>query len=215
MTRAILSALVLTAVACAEPPAREVAPAPDSPTTADSPTAAHNSTAAAAGYPLSEAPAELKPAIDRAEAAIKELKGALGKRLMAEMKAGGPSKAIHVCRDEAPAITASISDGVTVGRTSARLRNPANAAPAWLAEMVEETAAAAASEVQPRVYDLGDKIGVVKPIGVIGACLNCHGAPDRIDASVKETLATSYPNDQATGFETGDLRGLFWAEATK
>jgi hypothetical protein len=218
MTRAILPVLLAVAVACAKPVAPEGAPSPDSPSADTSKPAAPaepSQPAAPADYPLEAAPAELKPAVDRAEAAIKTVKGALGQRMMEEMKAGGPSKAITVCRDEAPAITASVSGGVKVGRTAARLRNPKNTAPAWLAGMLEQTATAKAKDVQPRVYDLGDRIGLVKPIGSIGVCLKCHGAPDSMDAAIKETIAASYPDDRATGFDTGDLRGLFWAEAEK
>ena len=30
------------------------------------------------------------------------------------------------------------------------------------------------------------------------------------EVEVREALATHYPADQATGFQTGDLRGWFW-----
>jgi hypothetical protein len=33
-----------------------------------------------------------------------------------------------------------------------------------------------------------------------------------IPDEVKQTLAKEYPDDQATGFEEGDLRGWFWIE---
>ena len=41
-------------------------------------------------------------------------------------------------------------------------------------------------------------------------CLNCHGvelAPD-----VAGRIAELYPEDRATGFEAGELRGVFWVE---
>jgi hypothetical protein len=41
-------------------------------------------------------------------------------------------------------------------------------------------------------------------------CLTCHGS--EIDAEVREQLAADYPMDRATGFEAGDLRGVFWVE---
>ena len=44
----------------------------------------------------------------------------------------GPAQAIDVCRLEAPAIAAAASvNGVAIGRTSFRLRNPANAPTVW------------------------------------------------------------------------------------
>nr|MCU0872718.1 DUF3365 domain-containing protein [Pirellulaceae bacterium] len=41
-------------------------------------------------------------------------------------------------------------------------------------------------------------------------CMLCHGPKDQILTEVREALATHYPADQATGFQTGDLRGWFW-----
>ena len=41
-------------------------------------------------------------------------------------------------------------------------------------------------------------------------CLTCHGSD--IDANIAEALAERYPADEATGFATGDLRGVFRVE---
>ena len=43
-------------------------------------------------------------------------------------------------------------------------------------------------------------------------CLACHGAPEQIPAEVAAILAERYPDDQATGYAVGDLRGALWAE---
>jgi len=82
-------------------------------------------------YPLDQAPARLTAGIEIADAAIRALQQRLSARLLDEMKKGGPARAISVCRDEAQALTAEIAriQGVRVGRTSDRLRNPGNAAP--------------------------------------------------------------------------------------
>lgn len=123
----------------------------------------------------------------------------------------GPVKAIDVCKIEAPAIAESLSvDGVVVGRASHRLRNPANAAPDWvapiLAAYLEE-----GNERAPELVTLDDnRLGYVEPIGMQPLCLTCHGetlAPD-----IAASIAEQYPQDQATGFEVGDLRGVFWVE---
>ena len=42
--------------------------------------------------------------------------------------------------------------------------------------------------------------------------MTCHGPKDKISEEVKGQLAKLYPNDTATGFQTGDLRGWFWVE---
>jgi len=134
--------------------------------------------------------------------------------LQAALKQGlaqGPVEAISACRVEAPAIAGRLStDGVRVGRASHKLRNPANAAPDWvapiLARYVEDPEARA-----PVAAPLGDdRAGWVEPIMMQPLCLTCHGA--EIAPEVKARIDALYPEDQATGFEVGDLRGVFWVE---
>jgi len=38
-------------------------------------------------------------------------------------------------------------------------------------------------------------------------CLNCHGTPDRFDASVQAKLKELYPDDKAVGYQTEQIRG--------
>ena len=79
--------------------------------------------------------------------------------------------------------------------------------------MVEQAAGTKTSDAEPHIIDLGDRMGVLKPINTLGLCTNCHGndiAPD-----VGRTLADAYPEDRAVGFEAGDLRGWMWAEVSK
>ncbi len=46
-----------------------------------------------------------------------------------------------------------------------------------------------------------------KAIKVAPVCLNCHG--QTIAPEVKQALNEHYPNDLATGYRLGDLRGIF------
>lgn len=119
--------------------------------------------------------------------------------------------AISVCRDQAPAIAQALSvEGVRIGRTSHRLRNPANAAPDWV-NTVLEGYLAASSDRAPEVVQLPDnREGYIEPIMLQPLCVTCHGktlAPD-----VAAHLEAVYPEDEATGFEVGDLRGVYWVE---
>ena len=41
-------------------------------------------------------------------------------------------------------------------------------------------------------------------------CLACHGLKEQISPEVQAQLDRLYPEDQATGFNEGDLRGWFW-----
>jgi hypothetical protein len=155
--------------------------------------------------------------VARADAAMKALQGALLSRLREEMARGGPPAAITVCRDEAQAITARIAkeQGVALGRTSDRLRSSANAPPAWARETVATSAGKRAAEVQQLTFDLGDRVGVLRPIATADTCTSCHGAPSSIEPQVRDVLATAYPGDKATGFAPGDLRGWMWAEVPR
>lgn len=122
----------------------------------------------------------------------------------------GPVAAISVCSEQAPAIAATLSvDGVRLGRSSHRLRNPDNDGPAWVEPLLAHYLDG--GERVPRIVRLdGDRIGYVEAIETQPMCLVCHGnalAPE-LAAALKET----YPDDRATGFSEGDLRGVFWAE---
>ncbi len=137
----------------------------------------------------------------------RELMGALSKA----MADGGPEAAIDVCRTEAPAIAAAASGAdIEIGRTSHRLRNPANAPRPWMEPLLAAYVADPAN-AKPRAVRLGkDRIGYVEPIRVKGMCLACHGQD--VSASILERVRAHYPEDAATGFADGDLRGMFWVE---
>ena len=157
------------------------------------------------------------PEVARAEDAVRDLQGELGKRLAEALRDGGPGAAIAVCRDEAPKLTAEIAarNGIRLGRTSDRLRNPRNAPPAWAVPYLSAMSGKRTREVSPQVVDLGHSIGVLRPIEVRSACTSCHGAPGQLARNVKEALGRLYPSDHATGYAEGDLRGFFWAEVPR
>jgi len=155
--------------------------------------------------------------MEAADAAITALQKRLSARLVEELEKGGPTRAVSVCRDEAQALTAETAraQGIRVGRTSHRLRNASNAPPAWAEAHVAASAGKAAAEVAPLAVDLGDRVGVLRPIPTGPACLQCHGARESLAPDVAVFLASAYPNDRAVGFAAGEVRGFFWAEAPK
>lgn len=123
----------------------------------------------------------------------------------------GPLNAISVCRDQAPAIAASLStDAIAMGRSSHRLRNPANVAPDWV-DPVLQSYLDSSPDRSPKIVALpDDREGYVEPIVLQPLCVACHGralAPE-VTAHINEV----YPEDEATGFDVGDLRGVFWVE---
>lgn len=168
-------------------------------------------------YVLDQAPPELAAPAAVADSAVRELQQRLGSRLFEEMGRGGPVAAIEVCRTEAQTITQAVAAerGVTLGRTSHRVRNPRNAARDWVGPYVTRSEGMKAADVSPVVVDLGNRVGLLRPIAVAGPCLQCHGAPDALGPGLAAVLAEAYPEDGAVGFAEGDLRGFFWAEAPK
>ena len=125
--------------------------------------------------------------------------------------AEGPDEAIAACKIQAPKIAAALSvDGVVLGRSSHRLRNPDNKAPDWVQPVLDAYVAAAGSQ-EPRIISLADgRAGYVEPILTQPLCLTCHG--DVQDPSLVERINADYPQDRATGFAAGELRGVFWVE---
>jgi len=67
----------------------------------------------------------------RASEALMPFKKSLRQTLLGAL-AKGPESAIEACALQAPELARSAAhDGIVVGRTSLRLRNPANTVPAW------------------------------------------------------------------------------------
>ena len=125
--------------------------------------------------------------------------------------AEGVVEAISACNVDAQDIAEDLSvNGVRMGRTSHRLRNPKNAAPDWVKPVLEGYISGAGdlAPVQMRISD--ERMGYVEPIYLQPACTACHG--NDITGAVAGKIAELYPQDRALGFEAGDLRGVFWVE---
>jgi hypothetical protein len=150
------------------------------------------------------------------QAFAKELKA----ELRAGLKAGGPVKAIEVCREKAPEIAKRVSakTGWTIGRTSLRLRNPNHAPDAWEQGVLENFQIQAKEGADPGGLVLSDVVKengktvfrLMKGIKTGGLCLKCHGS--QLSPQLKERLVDLYPYDRATGFKAGDLRGAYTLE---
>jgi hypothetical protein len=167
--------------------------------------------------PAEKASADLQPAIARAQAAARMLQSSLQNRLVELLPKAGPADAVNVCRREAYAVAADIGmqQGLSMGRTSHRLRNPNNAPRPWAAAVVSAHAQEKYADATTYAADLGSQVGVLVPIAMGEACSLCHGTKSWIPDDVSAILKQSYPDDQATGFATGDIRGWVWAEVPK
>lgn len=152
-------------------------------------------------------------ATKKAHAAIATLKLQLKQRLQAAM-AEGPEKAVEVCANEAQLIRQRVSDetGVTLGRASLRLRTAADAAPDWVNAWLVAQGERKVEGVTGLELVEASRVRVLEPIGMDGLCLSCHGEASSLSDAVASALKSRYPNDAATGYAAGDLRGAFWAE---
>ncbi len=152
-----------------------------------------------------------------AASAIKGLADNLKKELKAAMKAGGPVKAIEVCNVVAPSIAAAESQerGLSVRRTALKLRNPNNAPDDFERKVLEKFVADVAAGKDPKTLayaeavktDDGTELRFMKAIPTGEICLKCHGGA--VAPKVKAAIDKLYPEDKATGFNAGDLRGAF------
>jgi hypothetical protein len=136
----------------------------------------------------------------------------LAQTLLGELSAAlanGPAAALVVCSERAPVLAAQVAERhqVRIGRTSLSLRNPHNTPPAWAVDHLRSGPAAAAWFAGSR-----GEFGALLPIRLQPQCVQCHGEATALSAEVRAALAKLYPQDRATGFRAGDLRGYFWVE---
>ena len=151
--------------------------------------------------------------------AIKALAAELKGTLQSAMKTEGPVKAIAVCNEKAPMLARKVSTekGMEVGRTALKVRNELNAPDAWELAVLEqfEQRKARGEPVKSIEYaettqHNGNTVfRYMKAIPTDDVCLVCHG--EQIAGTLSAELNKRYPNDKATGFKKGDIRGAFSA----
>ena len=155
--------------------------------------------------------------VTRAKTAIKQFAGALQTELKTAMKASGPVAAIGICNARAKPITEQVSEqfGMQLSRVSLKSRNPDNAPNDWQTAVLQDFEAKrlAGNDVIQLAWsetvsvDDSQEFRFMKAIPTGEICLRCHGtelAPD-----VSRILADLYPQDLATGYSEGDIRGAF------
>jgi uncharacterized protein DUF3365 len=159
----------------------------------------------------------LRPFVDRARALLTPLEREFITDVTSALRSEGPSGAMKSCHLQPSIHELQIAreQGIAVGRTSDRLRNPINSPRPWATAIVTEYAGRRAAGIDGFVVDLGDKVGVIQPVEERAECAGCHGRADRLSLKVIEALKDRYPADHAVGFEEGQIRGWFWAEVPK
>jgi hypothetical protein len=149
-------------------------------------------------------------ALVAARATADAFQGELRDALAAAIEAEGAAGAVEACSMIAPELAARYSDatGAVVRRTALRVRNPLSEADAFEREGLEVlTARPMAAEGKPAEFHriVGGELRYMRALPTGGLCLQCHGPA--ISPDVRAAIEVIYPEDQATGFAEGELRG--------
>lgn len=152
--------------------------------------------------------------VEEARVLVKNFGSSLKQALKEAVESGGLANGISACKTIAPAIAAKNSDsGWTISRTSLKLRNPDNAPTDWQEMQLLAMKGQPVINGKPvEVWQVSEAVGqpdfrYMSAIPTQKLCLNCHGKS--IKPEVQAKLKELYPEDKATGFSEGDLRGAF------
>lgn len=163
---------------------------------------------------------DLPPAaIESVRTIANELTTQLGQKLKGTIASDGPAAAVSVCKEVAPGIAKSLSmrHDAQVGRVGTRVRNAKMGIPnAWQKDALADFDARLAKGEKPadleywKVVDTGNgnqELRYAKAIVTQQLCVTCHGKAEDIPAPLMEKIRAEYPQDQATGYSVGQLRG--------
>lgn len=129
----------------------------------------------------------------------------------------GPDGAIEVCRDEAPKMAKAASEqtGWAVRRVSLRNRNPKAVPDAWEEATLREFDRRAAAGEPPATLEKAELVQeggqsvqrYMRALPTQPVCLECHGETKELSPAVSAKLSALYPQDKATGYGIGQIRG--------
>ena len=168
-----------------------------------------------AAAPTADQQALMAREVASAKKITKDFVGSLKGELKKAIEEGGPVNALSVCHTRAIPITNEVASrhGVRLSRVSLKNRNPANAPNEWQKPILEEFDARAANGDDPKALAFATIVDVdgkkqfrfMKAMPVGKVCLNCHGA--QLKPGVAAKLKELYPEDKATGYSLGQIRG--------
>lgn len=156
-----------------------------------------------------------KAAVAEAKMITKAFGGALKKELKKAMKAGGPINALEICNTKALPITETVAKekGAQISRVSLKNRNPDNVPNEWQKKALEKfnERAASGEDIAKMGFaeivenDGKKQLRFMKALPTQKLCLTCHGS--NIASKVQEKITSLYPDDKATGYKVGEVRG--------
>lgn len=155
-------------------------------------------------------------ALQRGKSIVAETFSLLSSNLQTAIQQGGVSNALPFCSLAASPLTAGMANkhGVTIRRITHKPRNPVDRADATELQILDNFAAAltGTNPPPPLVTNLTASTATFFAPIILNneLCLKCHGEPGK-DISTENVAVIQhlYPQDEATGFKLGDLRGAW------
>ncbi|MEH6558372.1 MAG: DUF3365 domain-containing protein [Oceanicoccus sp.] len=145
---------------------------------------------------------------------VRQFGGTLKPLLKEAIATGGLNHAVDICSTQAPQIARQLSkeSDWSVKRVSLKPRNTLGATAdsferKVLQEFDQRQLAGELPEKMIYAETTATQFRFMKAQGVDGLCLNCHG--EVISGDVKNALQRYYPDDVATGYSLGQVRGAF------
>jgi hypothetical protein len=163
--------------------------------------------------PLTEA--EKAQFTRRGQDIVKEVSTVMTTALTTSLADGGVGKAASYCSHIAvPMVdTLAARHGISMRRTTTKVRNPQDAPTGRETVILNQFAQAQSEgkELQPLVELIDPHtVAYYQPIIMQPLCLTCHG---KLGETMTEEnysfIKYLYPDDQAIGYELGELRGIW------
>jgi len=143
-------------------------------------------------------------------------KKTLGKNLQKALQEGGVENAISFCNINALPLVDSLNKhyNAKIKRVTLKARNPNNLPSSAEKELLEAYAFQWADSIplQTNVQVIEENTYLfTKAILIDNAlCLQCHGSMENgLSKETADFIKSKYPSDSATGYDLGDLRGMW------
>lgn len=160
---------------------------------------------------------EQNDTILQARKLVKQFRYQLKKIRKTALSEGGTAHALEACHLKAPDVEYNLeSKQWTIRRTTLKTRDLDNAPNKWEYSALKKLPLHESEVNKPEDKEYwqivqdhdGKKVfRYLQGIYIHRPCLKCHGS--KLDKQVKKQLDSLYPFDQATGYQSGDLRGAY------
>ena len=157
---------------------------------------------------------------ERAQSFIKDLNTEVKGRLGKSIKNSGYGGAVIMANEQGGYTIASEmmkqNEGLIIRRVSFKNRNPNNIPDAYESRMLHLMEKDHVKGTLKVYYEdfattSGEKVyKYMEPLIIKKLCLNCHDNKNDIDPEALVQIKKLYPNDKATDYKIGDLRGAIF-----